>query len=97
MDPRLLAGVRILYCQDPSELRQAPLAQLGAWGVPLNPANEVSGAAAKWVVMSVVYHVLALAFCTYNPGAHVPDPAVCTTSTLAKTSQDSMTCYRLGY
>ena len=41
IDPRLLAAVRILYCWDPSELRQGSLAQLGAWGVPLNPANEV--------------------------------------------------------
>ena len=41
IDPRLLAAVRILYCQDPSELREGSLAQLGAWGVPLNAANEV--------------------------------------------------------
>ena len=42
VDPRLLAAIRILYCRDPSELQGRALVQLGAWGVFLNPANEVT-------------------------------------------------------
>ena len=41
VDPRLLAAVRMLYCKDPSELGGST-ATLGAWGIPLSPANEVS-------------------------------------------------------
>lgn len=39
VDPRLLAAVRMLYCKNPTEL--GSIAKLGAWGIPLNPANEV--------------------------------------------------------
>ena len=41
VDPRLLAAVRVLYCQDPAELKGRALVQLGAWGAFLTPANEV--------------------------------------------------------
>lgn len=41
IDPRLLAAVRMLYCQDPTELGGRALVQLGAWGAFLTPANEV--------------------------------------------------------
>lgn len=48
VDPKLLAAVRILYCRDPSELQGRALVQLAAWGMPLNPANEVSLLTPRW-------------------------------------------------
>ena len=41
VDPVLLAALRILYCNDPTELGGRSLVQLGAWGAFLTPANEV--------------------------------------------------------
>lgn len=41
VDPRLLAALRVLYCNDPTELGGRSLVQLGAWGSFLTPANEV--------------------------------------------------------
>ena len=60
VDPRLLAALRILYCNDPTELGGRSLVQLGAWGSFLSPANEVCSSSMFSIAsftQSVVPHV----------------------------------------
>ena len=53
VDPRLLAALRMLYCNDPTELGGRSLVQLGAWGAFLTPANEVCFCSIPWCSASL--------------------------------------------